>query len=121
MEIHGYWAINGVPDANLVSKIGRAASPKDDVEFYAVYEGCASEVADNPDLNKDASAGSEHVKEKFVGGKVSLQDKIKEEVVVYAVLVSKQVPRVGDKRAMAADSSDEENEAPTSKKTSAAR
>jgi hypothetical protein len=120
LEIHGYWAINGVPDANLVSKISRAASPKDDVEFYAVYEGCAGEVAESPELNKNASVGSDHIDAKFGGGKTALQDRIKEEVVVYAILVSKMEAHVGDKRA-AAESSDEENEAPAPKKTSAAR
>jgi hypothetical protein len=106
LETHGYWAINGVPDANLVSKIGRAASPKDDVEFYAVYEGCAGEIAENPELNKNASVGSDHIDAKFGGGKIALQDRIKEEVVVYAILVSKKNTSVGDKRA--AESSDEE-------------
>lgn len=112
LETHGYWAINGVPDANLVSKISRAASPKDDVEFYAVYEGCATDVADNPELNKNVDAGSGHLEAKFGGGKTALQDRVKEEVVMYAILVSKKAVCVGDKRA--ADSSDEEE--PPSKK-----
>jgi len=116
LEIHGYWAINGVPDANLISKISRAASPKDDVEFYAVYAGCAGEVAESPELNKDASTGSAHVKARFPGN-VSIQDRVKEEVVVYAILVSKKEAQVGEKRAAADESSDEENEEPPSKKT----
>lgn len=109
LETHGYWAINGVPDANLVSKISRAASPKDDIEFYAIYEGCASEVAENAELNNDALVGSEHVKARFTG---NIQDRVKEEVVLYAILVSKKEAVVGDKRT--ADSSDDEE--PPSKK-----
>ncbi|MEK9577712.1 MAG: hypothetical protein VW008_00030, partial [Aquiluna sp.] len=116
LEIHGYWCINGVPDANLVSKISRAASPKDDVEFYAVYEGCATDVAENLELNKDASVGSDHIDGKFGGGKIALQDRIKEEVVLYAILVSKKEARVGEKRPVDVDSSDDENGEPVTKK-----
>jgi hypothetical protein len=100
LEINGYWAVNGVPDANFVSKISRAASPTDDVEFYAVYEGCGNDVAETAALNEDAVAGSEHVKLKFTGN-VPLQDRIKNDVVVYAILVSKKKgPHVGEKRAI---------------------
>ena len=116
LELHGMWAVNGVADQNYASRIKRAVNKDLEFRFYAVYEKCAEDVADSPNLNADPSAGAEHMKIKFADNVVNA---IKESVALYAVAFSCNFSspsyRANKRRAVDA-SSDEDDEAAHSSK-----
>lgn len=91
LHIHGYCALNGVKGLNFQETVdGGVVDPKKDtIRFYAVFGGCAAAVAIDKALNDDAEYGAEWMTTGYKLKHDSLHDDVANEIVLYAVVVSR--------------------------------
>lgn len=91
LHLHGYCALNGVKGLNFQETIdGGVLDPKNDtIKFYAVFGGCSVAVAKDKVLNDDAEHGANWMTEHYKLKRDTLQDDVANDIVLYAVVVSR--------------------------------
>jgi hypothetical protein len=90
LATNGYLALNTLPEFGLKNKIKKTdklAAAGQDLIFRAVFKGC-DDLTKNTSVNTDPAAGEAALKEHFqTVDSVELSEKLRKNVVVYALLV----------------------------------